>query len=74
MVAPCYFLGCRIFRDAGVRLRAVGEGSEGIDLEALERGLKEGEREGEGQVRAFPFCLLLMMRLMVWESHVKGVI
>ena len=41
MVAPCYFLACRIFEDAGLKVRAVGEGKEGIDLEALERGLKE---------------------------------
>jgi DNA-binding transcriptional MocR family regulator len=53
MVAPCYFLACRIFMDAGLKPRAVGEGSEGIDLEALERGLRESEREGEGKVSAF---------------------
>ncbi|KAH8602022.1 pyridoxal phosphate-dependent transferase [Bisporella sp. PMI_857] len=47
MVAPCYFLACRIFGDAGLRLRAVSEGEEGIDLEALERGIQEVEREGE---------------------------
>ncbi|KAG0652514.1 Alpha-aminoadipate aminotransferase [Hyphodiscus hymeniophilus] len=43
MVAPCYFLACRIFDDAGLRVSAVGEGSEGVDLVALEKGLKESE-------------------------------
>jgi DNA-binding transcriptional MocR family regulator len=47
MVAPCYFLACRIFGDAGLRVRAVGEGEEGVDLEKLERGLKEAERADE---------------------------
>ncbi|KAH8678681.1 pyridoxal phosphate-dependent transferase, partial [Tricladium varicosporioides] len=41
MVAPCYFLACRIFEDAGVPLRVIGEGSEGVDLVGLERGLEE---------------------------------
>lgn len=42
-VAPCYYLACPIFEDSGFkeRLRAVPEDSEGIDLEYLERGLKE---------------------------------
>lgn len=49
MVAPCYFLACRIFEDAGLRTRAVGEGAEGVDLEALEKGLEECEREANAE-------------------------
>ncbi|KAL5330120.1 hypothetical protein ACEPPN_003645 [Leptodophora sp. 'Broadleaf-Isolate-01'] len=45
MVAPCYFLACRIFEDAGLKMRAVEEGSGGIDLVALERGLENSRRE-----------------------------
>lgn len=45
VVAPCYFMACNIFDDAGVEMRAVGEGEEGIDLEALEKGLKESEKK-----------------------------
>ncbi|KAN0096795.1 PLP-dependent transferase [Hyaloscypha variabilis] len=45
MVAPCYFLACRIFGDSGLRVRGVGEGSEGVDLEGLERGLREWDEE-----------------------------
>lgn len=40
MVAPCFYLACRIFEDAGFtgKLRGVDEGDEGImDLEFLER-------------------------------------
>ncbi|TVY47362.1 Uncharacterized protein LOCC1_G002237 [Lachnellula occidentalis] len=45
MVAPSYFLACRIFDDAGLVTRAVGEGDEGVDLEGLEARLKEAERD-----------------------------
>lgn len=47
VVAPCYYLACPIFEDSGFkgRLRAVPEDSEGIDLEALEQGLKSLEEK-----------------------------
>jgi DNA-binding transcriptional MocR family regulator len=45
MVAPCYFLACRIFEDSGLRIMAVGEGEEGIDLVGLEKGLEKVEQE-----------------------------
>jgi hypothetical protein len=47
MVAPCYFLACRIFEDAGFggRLRAVREDEEGVDVGELERGLLGCVRE-----------------------------
>jgi len=41
MVAPSYFLACRIFDDAGLVTRAVDEGEDGIDLEGLERILEQ---------------------------------
>ncbi len=58
MVAPCYFLACRIFEDAGLRCRAVGEGDGGIDLENLERELVESEREdGDLKVKERGYAL-----------------
>lgn len=54
MVAPCYFLACPIFADAGLggRLRAIKEDQDGIDLEALEAGIRamdaDWERNGKG--------------------------
>lgn len=44
MVAPSYFLACRIFDDAGLVTKAVGEGEEGVDLEGLERRMVEADR------------------------------
>ncbi|CAJ2512239.1 Uu.00g052540.m01.CDS01 [Anthostomella pinea] len=55
MVAPCYFLACPIFADAGFerRLRAVPEDEEGIDLGFLEDGLRKmaaaESDEGDGE-------------------------
>lgn len=59
MVAPTYYLACRIFDDAGFagRLRGVREDGEGLDVGDLEKGLEgceeraraEREREGEGE-------------------------
>ncbi|KAM0323530.1 hypothetical protein ACHAQA_008811 [Verticillium albo-atrum] len=54
MVAPCYFLACPIFEDAGFggRLKAAPEDEDGVDLAVLEKKLKEldeeWEREGRG--------------------------
>ncbi|KAI0200225.1 pyridoxal phosphate-dependent transferase [Astrocystis sublimbata] len=41
IVAPCYFLACPIFADAGFgsRMHAVPEDEEGVDLEALQMGM-----------------------------------
>jgi DNA-binding transcriptional MocR family regulator len=55
LVAPCYFMACNIFDDAGVEMRAVGEGEEGIDLEALERGFKEADKSGKKVCACFSF-------------------
>jgi DNA-binding transcriptional MocR family regulator len=50
MVTPTYYLAGGIFDDSGLVVRAVGEGSEGVDLESLEKGLKEG-RSNEGKLK-----------------------
>ena len=56
IVAPAYFLAFRIFEDAGFggRLRAVAEDEEGLDLEALERGLMESDKEWEARNNESP--------------------
>ncbi|KAF9881615.1 aminotransferase [Colletotrichum karsti] len=52
MVAPCYFLACPIYADAGFdgRLKSVPEDDEGIDLEYLRKGL---EAAGKGSDEHF---------------------
>lgn len=55
MVAPTYFLACRIFVDSGFqgRLRAVPEDQEGINLEFLSREIQRSEdaARGEGNLK-----------------------
>jgi DNA-binding transcriptional MocR family regulator len=66
MVTPGYFLAGRIFDDSGLVVRAVGEGSEGVDLESLEKGLKEG-RSNEGKLKV---CEVRSARSRVRVCHV----
>jgi DNA-binding transcriptional MocR family regulator len=56
IVAPAYFLAFRIFEDAGFagRMRAVAEDEEGLDLESLERGTLESEKQWELKHAAGP--------------------
>lgn len=51
MVAPTYFMACRIFEDAGFagRLRAVPEDDDGVDVGFLERALEREERKREAR-------------------------
>lgn len=45
MVAPTYYLACRIFEDAGFagRIRGVPEDGQGIDIDYLSQALKQSE-------------------------------
>jgi len=47
MAAPCYYLACPIFADAGFagRLKAVPEDDDGIDLSYLEKAMLEAETQ-----------------------------
>lgn len=56
MVAPTYYLACRIFADSGFdnRMKAVPEDAGGIDLEYLERGLRESERRALAENNTHP--------------------
>jgi DNA-binding transcriptional MocR family regulator len=60
MIAPCYYLACGIFEDAGFsgRLRATPEDEEGVDIEALEAKIsaleKQEENDSSKQVNSTP--------------------
>lgn len=49
MVAPTYYLACRIFADSGFdgRMKAVPEDEQGIDLDYLEKSLRISEEEAD---------------------------
>lgn len=51
IVAPCYYLGCAIFEDAGFkgRLKATPEDEEGIDLNVLEAKIRELDAKEKNQ-------------------------
>ena len=66
MVAPTYFLACRVFIDNGFggRLRAVPEDEEGIDIDYLEEKIREADGAewtatvSRDSIFQFPSCLL----------------
>jgi DNA-binding transcriptional MocR family regulator len=49
MVAPTYFLACRIMEDSGFagKLRAVPEDDEGVDIDYLASAIKKSEENAE---------------------------
>lgn len=72
MVAPTYYLACRIFADNGFdnRLLAVPEDEEGIDLGYLERGLQQSEERAQAENNTEP----RMKTPKVWRKIFKHVI
>ncbi|KAI9739280.1 MAG: hypothetical protein M1834_007493 [Cirrosporium novae-zelandiae] len=56
MIAPTYFLACRIFEDNGFsgRLRAVPEDEEGLNIEFLERELRKSDQEAKAHGTTHP--------------------
>ncbi len=68
MVAPGYFLAETIFEDSGLRIRCVGEGRGGIDVERLEEMMESVERqEGEVKVSEIDGSFLWVL-VLVWSS------
>jgi len=57
MVAPSYYLACRIFDDSGLVTGAVPEGGEGADLEFLEGKLEEAERDQNVKVSGYIYVI-----------------
>ncbi|KKA28306.1 hypothetical protein TD95_003007 [Thielaviopsis punctulata] len=55
LAAPCYFLACPIFEDAGFagRLKAVPEDHEGVDVEYLARGLEAADKHSDDDEMPF---------------------
>lgn len=65
MVAPSYFLACRIFEDAGFggRLRGVSEGEGGVDVESLEKMLKEADQDNDNDAKVVSLVSSLICSL-----------
>jgi hypothetical protein len=70
MVAPCYFLACRMFDDAGLKTGAIPEGGEGIDLEYLKGKLVAAEAEDGERIVSKPAVLLYYF----WFDAISSII
>lgn len=58
IVSPAYMLAFRIFEDSALKLRAVPEDDEGIDIDFLKRELKKSEEIARSQGNNEPVSLL----------------
>jgi DNA-binding transcriptional MocR family regulator len=74
MVAPCYFLACRIFQDSCLETRAVLEGDEGIDLVGLERGMRECDERKTSKVSHYFMSTIMAMWMDRGYLNLHGVI
>lgn len=65
MVAPTYYLACRIFEDSGFagRLRSVPEDDEGVDLDSLSRQIAQSEQEAQAKGNIAPVWFPTMAQL-----------
>jgi DNA-binding transcriptional MocR family regulator len=56
MVAPTYYLACRIFEDSGFagKLKSIPEDEEGIDLDTLSRHIAESEQKALSEDNLVP--------------------
>lgn len=59
MIAPTYFLACRIFEDGGFtgKLRAVPEDDQGVDIDFLRTKIKESEDKATKDGNTVPVCI-----------------
>jgi DNA-binding transcriptional MocR family regulator len=64
MVAPTYYLACRIFEDSGFagKLRSVPEDDEGIDLDTLSRHISRSEDKAQAEGNVSPVRYTLKAR------------
>ena len=70
MVAPTYYLACRIFADAGFdgRLKGVPEDEEGIDLDFLEDALRMAENAAVSNGNTEPVSNIRRCAIVAIES------
>jgi DNA-binding transcriptional MocR family regulator len=47
-VEPTYYLACRLFDDAGIKVRGVPDGATGVDIQELRKRMAEAEKEADG--------------------------
>ena len=59
MVAPTYYLACRIFEDSGFagKLRGIPEDEEGIDLDSLSKKIALSEQKALTEGNVTPVCI-----------------
>lgn len=62
MVAPTYYLACRIFEDSGFagKLRGIPEDEEGIDLDSLSKEIVLSEQKALAEGNIKPVCMPLL--------------
>lgn len=72
IVAPAYMLAFRIFEDSALKLRAVPEDEEGIDIDFLRREIRKSEEKAAAEGNTEPVSGVHVGHIQLGQTTTQG--